>query len=353
MLIKEKSVSLRLKMPKYFFNPITLSYESRPVSKGVKYLRVTIMTIVALALVFLYVWLYTSVFKLELPKTAMLKHRHAQWEAKIDVLQRNLDAYERTLSGIEQRDDDVYRSIYGLSPLPEEIKQAGEEEYRIYEELNSQGANAELKELMIRMNIIFQRVYVRSKAFDELEVMVADAGDMISCVPSVPPIIPDYSNFRISSAFGYRIDPVYGGRRMHQGMDFSMAIGNPVFSTGDGVVEEINFNFRGYGNEIVIDHGYGYKTRYAHLNTVEVTEGMEVKRGEKIGTVGNTGKSTAPHLHYEVMRMGAKVNPYNYMDVKMPVEEYKAMIDQVRDDLRKDKKLSTSELLKRGGLSDE
>lgn len=340
-------------MARYFFNPVTLSYEAKPVSKGVKYLRVIVMLIVALGLVFFYFWLYTSVFKLDLPKTAILKHRHAQWESRVDVLQRNLDVYERTLSGIEQRDDDVYRSIYGLSPIPEEIKGLDEEEYRLYRQMDEQGANAELKEVVLKMNRLSHRVYLRSKGLDELKVVVANAGDMFSCVPSVPPIIPDYDNFRISSSFGYRIDPVYGGRRMHQGMDFSMAIGNPVFSTGDGVVEEVNFQFRGYGNEIVINHGYGYKTRYAHLNTVDVTEGMKVKRGEQIGTVGNTGKSTAPHLHYEVMRMGAKVNPYNFMDVKMPVEEYKAMIAQVREDTQKDKKMSTSELLKRGGLSDD
>ena len=175
---------------------------------------------------------------------------------------------------------------------------------------------------MLRADALMKRVYVNSKSLDEVAQVAARSGDMMSCVPNVPPLLPEPGTFYLSSSFGYRTDPIYGDSRRHQGQDFASTIGNPVYATGDAVVEKTAFQSRGYGNEIILDHGYGYETRYAHLNTIEVAEGMKVHRGDRIGTLGNTGKSTGPHLHYEVLYMGARVNPMNYMDINMPVEEY-------------------------------
>ena len=171
---------------------------------------------------------------------------------------------------------------------------------------------------------------------------------MISSVPTVPPILQKKGTFYLSSSFGYRSDPLYGDSRRHQGQDFASTIGNPVYATGDAVVEKVTYQYRGYGNEIVLDHGYGYETRYAHLNTIEVAEGMKVHRGDRIGTVGNTGKSTGPHLHYEVVYRGGRVNPMNYMDINMPVEEYEAMVNRRREAYRDERTTSTMELLRRG-----
>jgi murein DD-endopeptidase MepM/ murein hydrolase activator NlpD len=154
---------------------------------------------------------------------------------------------------------------------------------------------------------------------------------MAMCIPAIPPVNPDPSVYRLSSGFGYRSDPIYGRSAFHKGVDFAMNPGNPVYSTGDGVVESVKFEFFGYGNQVVIDHGFGYKTRYAHLKAVGVVEGMKIKRGECIGQSGNSGKSSGPHLHYEVIYKDRPVNPANYYDLSITPEEYATMVQNTAD----------------------
>ncbi len=334
-------------MPKYVLNPETLRYEKKRGFKLPRKVRNVLLCVGAAGMVVFYFWLYTSVFGWDLPRTFVLRRQHAEWASKIDLVERRLDIYERALSGLEERDDDVYRPYYGLSPIPKEINYtlSKEEILRNYGDLD---ANSELLHTLIRVDDLSKRVSVRSKSLDEMNQIVLNAGDMISCVPAVPPIMPDKSKYRISSRFGYRRDPVYGGGENHAGMDFAMKTGSPVYATGDAVVVKVEFQYRGYGTNITLDHGYGYKTRYAHLHTADVSEGMTVSRGQQIGTVGNTGKSTGPHLHYEVIYMDRKVNPNNYMDLNMPVEEFRAMINKREDDSALGKKSSTLELLRRG-----
>lgn len=334
-------------MPKYVLNPQTLLYEKREPPKSLKYIRLAVALVTALGFVFLYFWLYTSVFRLDLPRTAVLKSRVAKWEARMEVLGRRLDLYEATLSGIEQRDDDVYRSIYGLGEIPDEVKNSGLGGLNRYAELDQLGGNESLSRTVHRIDNLTKRAYIQSKSLDEVAVLARQEGDMLSCVPSVPPLLPDSRKVMLSSGFGYRTDPVYGGGEMHGGQDFATDRGVPVYSTGDGVVTEINSNFNGYGNEIIIDHGYGYKTRYAHLNSMSVVEGMKVKRGEQIGTVGSTGKVTGPHLHYEVIYRGERVNPMNFMDFNMPLDEYRSMVETRREESPNGKRSSTTELLRR------
>lgn len=335
-------------MLRYNYNPESLTYEVKKKPKYLKYLRLALFAGSAAGMVVLYFWLYISVLGWDLPKTALLKRRHAEWEARMDVLDNRLGNYERTLTGIEQRDDDVYRTIYGMHPIPDEVKYSGLGGANRYADLERLGANSALKRAVLRIDMLTKRAYVSSKALDEVSVISRQAGDMLSCIPGVPPILPDRDEFRLSSSFGYRIDPVYGGGERHQGQDFAARTGTPVYATGDAVVVKTNFQFRGYGNEIVLDHGYGYKTRYAHLSVIDVAEGMKVSRGDRIGAVGNTGKSTGPHLHYEVLHMDRRVNPMNFMDINMPTEEYRAMVEKHRDDSSFGKRSSTLELLKRG-----
>ena len=329
-----------------------LNYDAPEEPKFRRPLRLALLVLAGAALVVLYFWIYISVLGLDLPKTAYLKRRHARLEARMNVLNSELDRSERTLYGIESRDDDVYRSIYGLSPIPEEVKNSGLEGVNRYAELERLGANSSLKRTVLRADALMKRVYVNSKSLDEVSQVAARSGDMMSCVPNVPPILPQPGTFYLSSRFGYRTDPIYGDSRRHQGQDFASTVGNPVYATGDAVVEKTTFQYRGYGNEIVLDHGYGYETRYAHLNTIEVAEGMKVHRGDRIGTVGNTGKSTGPHLHYEVIYMGGRVNPMNYMDINMPVEEYRAMVNRRREEYVSSHTTSTMELLRRGRAED-
>lgn len=334
-------------MAKWVYNPETLLYEPQNESKGLKFLRICALVIIAPALAALYFWLYTSVFNLELPKTSFLRHKNAAYLAKIELLNRQMDIYEEALTGIEERDDHVYRSIYGLGEIPDEVKSSGFGDGERYTYLDEFGANATLKATVRRMDVLTKRAWLQSKALEEVDQLAKDAGDMIACVPSVPPILPETGKYHLSSPFGYRTDPVYGGGEYHAGQDIATHRGNPVYATGDGVIEVADFNFRGYGNEVLIDHGYGYKSHYAHLNTIEVVPGMTVHRGDRIGTVGNSGKSTGCHLHYEVIYLGSCVNPMNFMDMDMPIEEYKAMIAGRAQESVHGKKNSTSELLNR------
>lgn len=340
-------------MPKYIYNPETMLYEEHVEPKGRRTFRMVLMVLFVLGIVCLYVWIYVSVLGLDAPKTAILKKRHAIWESEMVILDRQLDLYEQTLSAIEDRDDNVYRSIYGLPVLSEEEKTPASDGFVNHDYLVSNNAASDLRLAVVRMDDLSKRNCVRSEALDDVSVLALEAGDMISCVPSVPPLLPKPGTFRLSSSFGGRRDPVYGGYEYHTGQDFATSRGNPVYATGDGTVVKTETNYRGYGNEIVIDHGYGYQTRYAHLSTIEVREGMKVSRGERIGTVGNTGKSTGPHLHYEVEYRGKKVNPMRYMDINMPYYEYEAMITKRSDESERGKKSTTTELLRRRRHSDE
>ena len=192
--------------------------------------------------------------------------------------------------------------------------------------------NSILKRTTVRLDVLTKKSYVQSKSFDDVEALSKRAGEMASCIPAVMPILPDRSKYRLSSSFGYRSDPISGRTKMHTGFDFACKPGNPVYATGDGTVMTVSFDLFNYGNSVVIDHGFGYKTRYAHLKTVFVTEGMKLKRGECLGESGNTGKSTGPHLHYEVMYKGNYVNPVNYFDLDMPVNEYADMVHKVSEE---------------------
>ena len=334
-------------MPKYVLNPETLLYEEREDPKYLKPLRLSVAILAAAGFVFLYFWLYTSVFHWDLPRTAVLKRQAAQWEARMEVLSNRLDLYDRTLTGIEQRDDQVYRSIYGLGEIPDAVKNSGLGGINRYAELDRLGTNSSLGWAVRRLDLLTKRAYIQGKALDEVGVLARDAGDMLACVPSVPPLLPDHNKVHLSSGFGYRTDPVFGGSEAHGGQDMATATGTPVYATGDGVVTMAEFKSNGYGNQVVIDHGYGYQSRYAHLSVITVAEGMTVKRGEQIGNVGSTGKSTGAHLHYEVVYRGNRVNPMNYMDFNMSLDEYRSMIGTRRQESPVGKRTSTTELLRR------
>ena len=335
-------------MPKYVLNPETLLYEEKKDPRFLKPLRLSVAVLAAAGFVFLYFWLYTAVFHWDLPRTAMLRRRAAEWEARMEVLLNRLDLYDRTLTGIEQRDDEVYRSIYGLGEIPDAVKNSGLGGVNRYAELDQLGKNSSLGWSVRRLDNLMKRAYIQGMSLDEVGMLARTAGDMLACVSSVPPLLPDHSLVHLSSGFGYRTDPVYGGGESHGGQDMATGIGTPVYATGDGVVTLAEYATNGYGKQIVIDHGYGYQTRYAHLSVISVTEGMSVKRGEQIGNVGSTGKSTGPHLHYEVVYRGNRVNPMNYMDFNMPLDEYRAMIgSRMEESPVGGKRTSTTELLRR------
>ena len=229
------------------------------------------------------------------------------------------------------RDDDIYRSLFGMNEIPQEVRNAGfggVNRYAHYDDIDPHGV---LKTTAVRIDVLLKKTYVQSKSFDEVAQLSRRAGEMASCIPAIPPMNPDTKKYRFSSSFGYRKDPFTGRSKRHTGVDFAMKPGFPIYATGDGVVESVKFELFGYGNQVVIDHGFGYKTRYAHLKSVGVGEGMKVKRGECIGLSGNSGRSSGPHLHYEVLYMGNHVNPANYFDLSITPEEYATMVQDIAD----------------------
>ena len=316
---------------RYVFNSKTLSYEVKRRSRTLRAFRTVAMFAVSLGMAVLYFWLYTGVFGFELPKTTLLKKENAQWRSKVEVLNRQLDEYDEALVSLQMRDDDIYRAVFGMHEIPAEVREAGfggVNRYAHYDDIDQNGL---LKNTVVRLDVLTKKTYVQSKSFDEVALLSRRAGDMASCIPAIPPINPTPGAYRLSSRFGYRVDPVYGRSAHHSGVDFALQPGNPVYATGDGVVESVKFEFFGYGNQVVIDHGFGYKTRYAHMKTIGVVEGMKVKRGECVGESGNSGKSTGPHLHYEVMYKGRHVNPSNYYDLTITPDEYATMVQQTAD----------------------
>ena len=319
------------KSGKYIFNQKTLSYEVKKHSIFARVVKYASMIVVSLGMAAVYFWLYTSVLGWELPKTVLLKKENANWCSRMEVMNRQLDRYDEALTSLQMRDDDIYRSIFGMHEIPAEVRNAGFGGVNRYEHLENADRNSLLESTMRRLDVLTKKTYVQSKSFDEISKLSKKAGDMASCIPAISPVNPDPATYRLSSSFGFRSDPFTGRTKRHTGVDFALAPGNPIYVTGDGVVESVRFEFFGYGNNVVIDHGFGYKTRYAHMKSIGVVEGMKVKRGECIGESGNSGRSSGPHLHYEVLYKDRPVNPSNYYDLTITPQEYATMVQNTAD----------------------
>ena len=319
------------KKNQYVFNSETLSYEVKRYSRRSRVIKTLTLFVLSLGMAVLYSWVYSSVLGLESPKTVILKKLNAQWVSRVEVLNRRLDDSQEALTLLQLRDDDIYRSLFGMNEIPMEVRNAGFGGVNRYAHYDDVDPNGMLKRTAVRIDVLTKKSCVQSKSFDEVAKLSKRAGEMASCIPAIPPINPDKKKYRFSSSFGYRKDPFTGRSKLHSGVDFALKPGNPIYATGDGVVEAVKFELFGYGTQVLIDHGFGYKTRYAHLKTVGVAEGMKVKRGECIGLSGNSGRSSGPHLHYEVIYMGRHVNPYNYFDLTITPEEFSTMVQDIAD----------------------
>ena len=315
----------------YRINPETLRYEVEKVREH-HLLRWAGMAVLGLVLFLLYMWLYVHVFGRELPKTILLKRENARLSGKVELISGRLDAYERALEDLGARDNGIYRSVYGLDEIPEEVRGAGFSGVNRYAALDGMKLDG-LKKSVVRVDVLLKRACIQSKSYDEVETVASEAGDRNSHIPAICPISTDPKTYHLSSPFGYRSDPMRGYRKFHSGMDFACPPGNPVYATGDGTVIKAEHDFFGYGNNIIISHGFGYKTRYAHLKSIEVEVGEKVVRGQRIALTGNTGRSTGPHLHYEIIYRNEHVNPYGFMDLTIPAEEYEAILSSAAVDM--------------------
>ena len=311
---------------KYVLNPETLMVDVREDSR-VQGWKILAVTLTGLVLFLLFMWVRVSVMRRDLPKTSILKHTNADWNTRIDQMSQELDRYEELLSMMEERDDRVYRSVYGLDEIPQAVRRSGLGGQKRYADLEGTA----VLDIARRLDILEKRVYVQSKSFDDVSTLQRTAGDMASHIPAIPPVNTDPSTYRLTSGFGYRSDPFMGIARRHTGMDFASPPGNPIYVTGDGVVVKVATERTGYGWHVEIDHGFGYKTRYAHMSRIDVTLGQRLQRGDCLGLSGNSGRSTGPHLHYEILYRKDYVNPALYMDLSIPAADYAGLVKKPRN----------------------
>ena len=259
------------------------------------------------------------------PSEKDLRTENARLQAQYNILSHRLNEALEVMKRLQQRDDNLYRFIMQADPVADGLRTASYGETNRYEELTDM-ANAELVvNTTQKMDLLARQIYVQSKSFDEVVDLCKQHDEMLTCIPAIQPVA-NKNLKQTASGYGMRIDPIYKTLKFHSGMDFSANVGTPVYATGNGKVVQAGWDGL-YGKCIVIDHGFGYTTRYAHLNKISVKVGQQVKRGETIGEVGSTGKSTGPHLHYEVHVKGQVVNPVNYYFMDLTADEYDRMVE--------------------------
>jgi len=259
------------------------------------------------------------------PKEKMLKREVKEYEIRFMEMNKRLSQIENVLADVADRDDNIYRVIFEAEPIPEGMRKAGFGGVERYSRLEGYTNSQILIATHKKLDQVTSQLYVQSKSFDEVYKMARNKADMLASIPAIQPM-SNKDLKRLSSFFGMRTDPIYKVKKFHEGVDFSAPKGTEIYSTGDGVVVNARKSNRHYGNTIKIDHGYGYVTVYAHMEDFSVKKGEHVKRGQVIGTVGNTGKSTAPHLHYEVRKNGRPLNPIHYFFNDLTPGEYEEVL---------------------------
>lgn len=308
---------------KYRFNPETLNYEKVKSSGWVIALR--IFGFFSAAAVFALVIITASFSFLDSPREKLLRQEITEYETQMRELKGKVTELDEVMEELEMRDEEVYREIFE-APLPKSLRASGVGGSERHPELDNLSHGKKLKELHKKLDELSRKSKIQSSSYQELIDLARKKAQMLAALPAIQPVA-NKNLKRIASGYGYRIDPIYKTRKMHAGMDFTAPTGTPVYATGDGVVEVVKVKRWGYGKHIVINHGYGYKTRYGHLSAFKVRRGQRVKRGQVIALVGSTGKSTAPHLHYEVEKSGRKVNPANFYYNDISSEEYERMLE--------------------------
>ena len=260
------------------------------------------------------------------PKERMLIREIDNMTLQYELMNEKLSQVSTVLDNVQDRDDNIYRVIFEADPIPSSIRKAGIGGVNRYEKLEGFNNSELIISTAQKIDQISKQLYIQSKSFDEVIEMATKKSDMLASIPAIQPVTNKELK-RLSSGYGRRIDPYYKKPKFHYGVDFSAPQGTPIYATGNGTVNKTKKSRRGFGNHIVIDHGYGYESLYAHMQKYTVRRGQKVKRGDLIGYVGNSGKSTAPHLHYEVHKDGRKVNPAYYFHNDLTPEEFDRMLE--------------------------
>jgi murein DD-endopeptidase MepM/ murein hydrolase activator NlpD len=311
---------------KYYYDTETCKYERVKAKTSDVILNAlgifAFTVILAVGMMFLYTEFFPH------PKLVVLENRISEQKFYINKLNRDFDQLNEILDGIEKRDDGIYRAVLGAEPIDKSIREAGVGGSDRYADIREKDVLD--KEIVIdlyeKVDKLRRKIYIESKSQDELVKLANNKEKLFAAIPAIQPV----SNKQLralASGFGMRTHPIYKVRKMHSGIDFAASIGTPIYATADGKVVLVDVKFSGYGKRVDIDHGFGYTTRYAHMHDFAVRPGQNVKRGDLIGYVGDTGSSTAPHLHYEVLINGAQVNPVHYFYNDLSAGEYEKILE--------------------------
>lgn len=313
-----------MKKMRYYYNPKTLNYEKVEVSWRSKAWRVIGWISNTILFAVIIVIIYNLYF--ESPRERLLEHELNKMELEYELMSKELDHMNEVLADLQRRDDNIYRVIFEADPIPQSQRDAGFGGTNYYKRFEGYQNEELLKGVEKKVKSLKGKLVVQSKSYDALANLIQRKEEMLSSIPAIQPVSNDELR-RLASGYGYRVHPIYKSVKFHKGLDFSATRGTEVYATGDGKVDRADRRSRGYGNQIIIDHGFGYKTRYAHLDRYLVRPGTKVKRGELIGYVGNSGQSTAPHLHYEVLKDGSPINPINFFFNDLTPSEYDQLIE--------------------------
>ena len=309
---------------KYYYDTKTLSYKRIELNTFDKFKRtlsfLSASAVIGLIMVIVFFQFFDS------PKEKRLKSEIENLVVQYDILSKKMTQIDLVLDDIQQRDDNIYRVIFEADPIPSSIRKAGFGGVNRYKDIRNFSNSELVIEVTKKADKLSKQLYIQSKSFDEVIDLAKNKADMLVSIPAIQPIA-NKDLGRVASGYGYRIHPIYKTRKLHTGMDFTAPQGTPIYATGDGKIAKVRRSRRGYGNHVIIDHGYGYQTLYAHMKKYIVYRGQKVKRGEIIGYVGSTGTSVAPHLHYEVMKNKRKINPVNYYYNDLSPEEYDKMLE--------------------------
>jgi murein DD-endopeptidase MepM/ murein hydrolase activator NlpD len=270
--------------------------------------------------------LYSSYF--ESPKELILKNEVQELEFYYENLSAEVERLHKQLSNMEYRDDNIYRVVLGAEPIDKGIREAGVGGMDRYEDIKDK--NIIHEDIIVKLNEsvdnLRRKIYIESRSQDDVVDLAESKEKLFAAIPAIQPVA-NKQLIALASGFGLRIHPIYKVKKMHTGIDFAAAIGTPIYATADGVIDKLDVSFSGYGKMLEIDHGFGYRTRYAHMHGFAVRQGQKVKRGDLIGYVGDTGLSTAPHLHYEVFVNGIHANPVHYFFNDLNPAEYEKIIE--------------------------
>lgn len=308
---------------KYFFNPKTLRFEPKKATHAQKILFISAVLIFVVLASYGVSSLFVSNF--DTPGMRSLREENNKLLSQYNFLNSKLNQIESVLDEIQVRDDNIYRVIFDKNPIPESVRKAGFGGTDKYSDLKSIDESELVLNTSKRVDIVAKQAYIQAKSYEEVLKLAINKEEELSSTPAIMPVSNNDLSF-MSSGWGVRLHPVYKVRMFHWGIDFVAPRGTNIYSTGDGIIESVINQGNGHGKHVIINHGFGYKTLYAHLSKFNVTEGQKIKRGQVIGFVGSSGTSTAPHLHYEVFKNGSNVDPKYYFFKDLNAEEFDQLV---------------------------